>query len=212
MKRVAMVVAVMALAGCRHAPPPEVTGRYQGRALFTCCNIHYESDEVSDANYYVGSTVPFGTPVTVENVTAHSVTFVAEGTKITLLHRYGQEQESMQQYFDKMLLAEDPKPRVAGLAQSVQDAIREARVEQGMTREQVITALGYPATHKTPSTAAREWTYWFNRWVTYKVAFDESGRVTNVIGRPAPTRDQPIKEDAPPPPPSKGTKPKAGKP
>ena len=65
MKRITMVVAIIALAGCRPAPSPEMLRAYQSRSLFTCCNMHYEGDETSDANYYVGTTLPFGTPVTV---------------------------------------------------------------------------------------------------------------------------------------------------
>ena len=64
-----------------------------------------------------------------------------------------------------------------------------------MTREQVILSLGYPATHRTASISAPEWTYWYNRWVTYKVEFDDKGVVANVVGRPAPTHDQPIQPD-----------------
>ncbi|MET0151571.1 MAG: hypothetical protein ABW298_03030 [Candidatus Binatia bacterium] len=31
-----------------------------------------------------------------------------------------------------------------------------------------------------------QWTYWYNRWVTYKVVFDDAGEVGEVVGRPAP--------------------------
>ncbi len=59
-------------------------------------------------------------------------------------------------------------------------------------------AIGYPATHRTPSTASNDWLYWYNRFVTYRVQFDADGKVSNVVGRPAPTHDQPIPA-APPP-------------
>ena len=59
-----------------------------------------------------------------------------------------------------------------------------------MTREQVLLSLGYPATDRTPSLQDREWTYWYNqRGDRYKVAFDEAGKVSDVIGRPAPTAE-----------------------
>ena len=68
-----------------------------------------------------------------------------------------------------------------------------------MTRDQVILSLGYPPTHRTPSLREREWTYWYNRWVTYKVVFGDSGKVADVVGRPAPTAQMPIANaDAPP--------------
>ncbi len=198
MRRMAIVVVVAALWGCKPALPPEVLHEYQSRSLVTCCNIHYEGEEINDANYYVGQTVPLGTPVQVQKVGRDSITFLADGRKLTLVRKYGTEQESFQQYLDKVLVAGDPKARVARFPRAVQDAIRDGRVERGMTREQVILALGYPPAHRTPSLTAGEWLYWYNRWVTYKVLFDDAGVVTQVVGRPAPTTDQPIQVESKP--------------
>jgi hypothetical protein len=200
MRRAAVwIVAVAAVAGCRgRAVPPEVLREYQGRSLMTCCNIHYEGNEINDANYFVGATIPAGTPVQVQAMTSDSVSFLADGKQLTLLHRYGTEQESMQQYVNKVLVPDDPKARLATFPKSAQQAIRDGRVERGMTKEQVIMSLGYPPTHRTASTTANEWTYWYNRWVTYKVQFDDQGLVSNVVGRPAPTQDKPIEPDPTP--------------
>ncbi len=195
MKRLAIAVALGALVGCKAAVSPEVSREYQSQSRMTCCNIHYESDEINDANYFVGSTLPAGTPVQVQAVGSASVTFLADGKKLTLYHRYGTAQESFRQYLDKILVSEDPKLRVSSFPRSVQQAIRDGRVEPGMTREQVILSLGYPPTHRTPSTTANEWTYWYNRWVTYKVQFDDQGVVSTVVGRPAPTQNQPVQAD-----------------
>jgi len=192
MRPLAMLGVLAVLAGCSTGVPPEVLSEYQSRTLYTCCNIHYEGAEITDANYFVGSTLPLGSPVGVEELTSESVTFSAGATVLTLYHSYGTEQESAREYFDKVLVTHDPKKKVAGFPQAVRDAIRDARVERGMTREQVIMSLGYPATHRTPSTSTSEWTYWYNRWITYKVQFDEGGRVSNVVGRPAPTQDRPV--------------------
>jgi hypothetical protein len=198
MRRVTfLLMAVAALGGCKPALSPELQREYQSRSLATCCNIRYESADVSDANYCVGSTLPLGTPVQVQSVGRDSVTFLADGKTLTLSHKYGAEQESLRQYLDKVLVTDDPKARVARYPRAVQEAIRDGRVERGMTREQVILALGYPPTHRTPSTTASEWTYWYNRWVTYKVVFDADGKVSNVVGRPAPTQDRAIEAEVP---------------
>jgi len=197
MKRLLVVVAAVAAVGC-HRTSPELMQAYQGRSLMTCCNIHAEGEDINDANYYVGSLVPAGTPVQVQSVSNDSITFTAAGRKLTLHHQYGAAQESMRQYIDKVLVADDPRARIAGYQPAVQDAIRDGRVERGMTRDQVILALGYPATHRTPSIEGSDWLYWYNRWVTYRVVFGADGKVSDVVGRPAPTHDQPIPE-APPP-------------
>ncbi len=209
MKRFAVVVVVGVLAACKPALTPETLQQYQSRTLYTCCNFYHESDAINDANYHVGTIVPLGSPVQVQAAGRNSITFTAAGTKLTLSHDYGKDQEPFQQYVDKVLVPGDPRSKLASFPRSAQDAIRDGRVEKGMTREQVILSLGYPATHRTPSTAAPEWTYWYNRWVTYKVAFDDTGKVANVIGRPAPTEDRPITPNAPPPRPT--SKPKKRK-
>src|SRR4029079_7327376 len=52
-------------ASCHHAaPPPSSPGTLQqlsGQSLFTCCNLHYENRDISDANYWVGKLLPAGT-------------------------------------------------------------------------------------------------------------------------------------------------------
>jgi hypothetical protein len=208
MRRIAFVGAVVLIAACKTAAPPGLLQEYQGRSLMTCCNIHYEGEEVNDANYFVGAMIPAGTPVQVQSMTGNSVTFTADRKKLTLVHTYGRDQESLQQYVNKILVPDDPKAELARFPHAVQQAIHDGRVEKGMTRQQVIMSLGYPPTHRTASTTSNEWTYWYNRWVTYKVQFDDRGVVSNVIGRPAPTQDQPIQ---PEPTPKPATHPKSKK-
>lgn len=204
MRRIALVGLMALVAACKQAAPPGLLQEYQGRSLMTCCNIHYETNEVNDANYFVGSTLPAGTPVQVQAMTGNSVTFTADGRTLTMVHSYGSAQESMQQWVSKILVPDDPKAKLATFPRSAQDAIREGRVEKGMTKEQVIMSLGFPPTHRTASVSDNEWTYWYNRWVSYKVQFDNQGLVANVVGRPAPTQDKPITPD-----PAPATKPAA---
>jgi len=198
LKRIVGAVILSGLLGCPATVPPEVLQKYQSKTLYTCCNIHHEKNDINDANYYVGTLLPLGTPAQVQGLGNRSATFSAGGTTLTLTQSYGTAQESFEVYLDKILVSEDPKAKVATYPQAVQDAIRDARVEKGMTRDQVILSLGYPPTHKTASLNDRLWTYWYNRYVTFQVAFDEAGKVSNVVGGSAPTTNVPI-PDAPAP-------------
>lgn len=208
-RRIAAVVLGCLLGGgCRRGPAPELRVQLDGRERFTCCNLHYESEDVSDANYWTGHNLPAGTPVTIESVGTDSVTFRAAELRITLHHEHGSDAEPLSRYLDKVLTKDDPRPRLAAYSSAVRRAIAAARVERGMTRDQVLASLGYPPTHRAASTQEREWTYWYNRWVTYKVVFDEAGRVADVIGRPAPTAEVPaVDADGS----AKGTQHKKGK-
>ncbi len=187
-----LALSAVVLSGCASRGAPLLLAHYQGQDLYTCCNIYYERDSSVDANYHVGTLIPYGSPVRVEKATANSLTVNAGGATVTLHHEYGGAQESAQQYFDKLLAREDPKPKVATYSKAVQAAIHESRVEVGMTRAEVITSIGYPPTHRTPDLAAPEWTYWHNRWLTYKVVFDQDGRVARFIGTRVPTANQTI--------------------
>ncbi|MGH7823023.1 MAG: outer membrane protein assembly factor BamE domain-containing protein, partial [Candidatus Binatia bacterium] len=185
----AAITAVVLLGvACRQPPPPEALKRLENRNLFTCCNLHYEGDEFTDANYFVGTRLPAGTPVRIDEIDEDSVTFVAGEVKLRLIHRFGKD-ESLQQYLSKVLVPANPRATIDAYPAAVRRAIEVGKVERGMTRDQVLASLGYPPAHRTPWLQDRTWTYWYSRWQTYQVVFDESGRVADVIGRPAPTAE-----------------------
>ncbi len=190
-RTITTVVLLTGIMACRPTASPEAVREWQSRTLFTCCNIRYEGQSVSDANYSIGSILPFGSPVTIDTMSGDSMTITSGGTKLTLTHSYGTGQENSQQYFSKVLVPTDPHTRFASFPKDVQSAISDGRVEKGMTKDQVIMSLGYPPTHRTASTDLNTWTYWQNRWVTYQVQFGDDGKVINLVGN-APTHNQPI--------------------
>jgi outer membrane protein assembly factor BamE (lipoprotein component of BamABCDE complex) len=212
-------LGVAALLGCRGALP-DVAPRFDSADRFTCCNLHYKGDELSDANYWIGTTLPVGTPVHIESATPESVTLVAGGEKLTLKHEYGTKEETFDQYVAKILVTSDPHHRIDEFPHEVQKAIAKGKVERGMTREQVLLSLGYPPGQQTPSLKSLEWTYWYSPADfasfgiyrrTYRVVFDQRGKVTDVVGRPAPTAQVTI-EHSDPVPPAPPKKPKKSSP
>jgi len=58
--------------------------------------------------------------------------------------------------------------------------IADGKAYVGMTKQGVMTALGYPAAHRTPSPDANTWTYWRDRFGNFTVQFDDKGLVTAV--------------------------------
>jgi hypothetical protein len=191
-KRVLVILVLGSVMGCRAAVPPQVLQQYQGRTFYTCCNIRYEGQDINDANYQVGAILPFGSQAQVQAMRGRSVTFLADGRTLTLTQSYGTAQESFEAYLAKILVSEDPRVRFASWPKGVQEAVSAGHVEKGMTREQVLMSLGYPPTHRTPSLNDRQWTYWYNRWVTFQVVFDDAGKVDQIVGSPAPTTNNPI--------------------
>lgn len=56
--------------------------------------------------------------------------------------------------------------------------VKQGKALKGMSKQGVMTALGYPAAHRTPSLDENEWIYWANRFKTKAVIFNESGKVS----------------------------------
>src|SRR5437867_5898212 len=99
-------LAFVAVAGCRNSPPPEVSRPVERPERFTCCNLHYDSDAISDVNYWTGTKLAAGTPVRIERLTDDSVTFSTGEVLLTLTRAYVTNGESFQQYLDKVLVVD----------------------------------------------------------------------------------------------------------
>ena len=191
--RLVVLAATVTLAACQG---PTVPSPLVGQTRYTCCNMHYERPKIDDTNYQKGVLIPYGTPVQISEVRKNTVKFKAAGhPEILLVQRWGRNKVPMEEYLDRIFLTEDPhtKTRTASAAASGKktnkrapervDAFRknieQGIVTEGMTREQVLTSLGYPPVHRTPSLDAPAWTYWENRWVSFIVYFD-GDRVSRV--------------------------------
>ncbi|MCE2915929.1 MAG: outer membrane protein assembly factor BamE [Rubrivivax sp.] len=84
---------------------------------------------------------------------------------------------------------EDPKAKITAAPPAIRAAIESFKVARGMTREQVIIAIGYPMSSENPSLDAKEWKYWLHSFSPFNVMFDAQGRVVSVESDPA-TLDQ----------------------
>lgn len=71
------------------------------------------------------------------------------------------------------------KVSYAGLSDVDREGIEQGKALRGMSKLGVKIALGYPATHRTPSLDSDMWIYWKNRFVTTSVRFEE-GKVVSV--------------------------------
>jgi hypothetical protein len=193
MRRLTLVIAVAALAGCMVKVPPELEKHYTGHTLYTCCNLYYQGDQMTDANYRDGEMLPLGTPVSVTELGPNSITFNAEGKVLTLKHLYGTQQEAYKQYFDKVLVEANRAEMVANFPPIIRKAIEDGRVEPGMKRGEVVLSVGFPPTDDNLSPEATTWKFWYSKGRSYSVVFDANGYVSDVVGEPAPTRGKPVR-------------------
>ncbi len=181
----ALAAAVVILAGCE-AMPNQPAGAAAVPALpsgYTCCNLHYENDWISDANWSSMPMIPAGASIKVLDYGRYRVHVEIDGRKMRLGLDYGRQQ-SLEAWARRIVVADDPRRTIAAWPAPVRDAVRAGKVAIGMSKEQVIVSLGYPPMHQTPSLDAPQWKYWHTGFGSFLVVWDSAGRVKDVIADP----------------------------
>src|ERR1700681_560448 len=166
------------------APPPAGSPGSQTlpRQGFACCVLHYSHDWINDGNYAELPMIPAGTPIEVLNYGSNRAYVKVDGKPMRLGHDYGRDQESLENWVNKVVVNDDPRPRIATYAPPVQAAIREGKVMVGMTREQAIASIGYPLTSENISLDAPMWRIWRSSHGEYQLNFGPDGRVKAITG------------------------------
>lgn len=184
-----LAVAAIALGACSLQRSP--LADLEGGRYFLCCNVRFNNRLSStDANYrypHGGANLPVGTRVTVVEVGSwHVVVRPATDSKeYAILLRYGRELVEPAVYFRDLLRETDPLPVLGEAPQLIRQAIVQAEIVPGMTREQVIMARGYPPRHRTASLDDDEWILYENPHYIDRVSF-RNGEVVAVVRGPAP--------------------------
>ena len=149
---------------------------------YTCCNFHHDRDWISDANWRYLPMIPAGAKIKVIDYGMNRASVEIDGKPMRIGQDYGRREESLQQFIQKLVVKTDPKARIAKYPEKVRSAIRDGKVILGMTREQVIIAVGYPPTHRTPSLDSSVWNLWASRTGRYEVHFNGKGNVEKLVG------------------------------
>jgi hypothetical protein len=155
----------------------------QGKTGFTCCNFHVAGDWISDANWFIHPKIPAGSPVRILEYGEFRVAIEVAGRPLFLGLDYGRKMH-VRDWASRMVLAENPEDRIAEWPDSVREAIREGRIELGMSKEQVVVSVGYPPAHATPSMDLAQWKYWYDTHGTYLVVWNDAGFVKDVLATP----------------------------
>jgi len=123
--------------------------------------------------------IPVNTPVKIGNF-RRGFTLVTQDSRKTILFEYDESRMGMTEdkYIDLITSAQPIK--IDDFSETDREGIKDGKVRVGMTKDGVRIALGYPATHKTSSLNENTWIYWTNRFKSFKVEFDEKGKVTKI--------------------------------
>ena len=178
--RIALTAVVaLLLASCAGAPggngTPEQTGSTRTRSTaslrsgFACCNLRYSGDQLSSSNYAQLPFIAVGTPVLIRAVDDAQAIVEINGQQMLLRPDPAHTRESLAQWLDKAVVAQDPRRRLEALPSGVRAAIQSGRVMKGMTRDQVIMSIGHPQPDDKKGLEAPSWRYWWSGFESFYV-------------------------------------------
>lgn len=170
--------------------PPVFAG---GKSVYNKYNIHVQDQIDRKGNHHYAASyanytnpgaghkiIPAGTPLIIKKKSRKEIVFLTQKDNLLIEFEYHEPRMGME--VDKYLdLITAPEPvSLSKFSKEDRKGIEEGKAYAGMTREGVLTALGYPAQHRTPSLNSGTWIYWTNRFGTLSVDFNAKGRVTKV--------------------------------
>lgn len=174
--RAAAMALLAALAHASNAQPL--------RDGFLCCNMRSDGSWISDINYLSSKQlVPVGTPVKITGYGRQRVLVELDGKKQAIGNDYSRSL-TLEAFAQRYVVDTNPALRLESFPPKVREAIKAGRLMRGMTREQVLMAVGYPITSYTPELDAPLWRYWISRSGEYQVFWTDDGRVDKVFGPP----------------------------
>lgn len=168
---------------------------------YLCCNLRSDGRWISDSNYAESGkfVIPAGTPIKALSYARYrvEVELPAGGSphasgRQTLANDYSRELP-MEDFARRWIVPEDPRRRLAEWPAEIRDAVTSARVMRGMTREQVLMAVGYPIASENPHLDQPVWRYWLWSFQPFTVHFNAQGLVQGVQ-TDADTRRRVVKE------------------
>jgi hypothetical protein len=163
-------------------PPPPPPGSGLPRQGIACCNLHFDKNWINDGNYAKFPMIPAGTPIEVQSYGKNRAFVSVSGKPMMLGHDYGREQETLDQWVNKIVVDQDPGPRISRYPRPVQDAIQAGKLMVGMTREQAIVAIGYPLTSENGPLESSTWKMWRSTHGEYDLNFGPDGRLASITG------------------------------
>lgn len=152
------------------------------RLGYACCNLRHTGEWISDQGSGEQAFIPLGTRVLVRNVEGYRAEIEAGEKPYVMGLDYGRKLEKTAEWVDKLVVLQDPSERLAKYPANVRTAIEAGRLLTGMTREQVLMAVGYPSTYDTPKLDATPWKMYWNR--TQYLIHWSGGKVSRIEAAP----------------------------
>ena len=169
---VAGAFAVSAIGCGGGGAPKNVNHLVNAPGIRTKVNLHPDEKDMQlySTNYQMPGLIPVCSEVTITEVSDKRVKFtVKESGRQYKLDRQGFLKEPWETYLDKLFGTDCPN--VSSMSEADQRGIKAGQAYEGMTKQGVIIAMGYPPDHATPNTESDTWRYWRNKFANYSIQF-----------------------------------------
>lgn len=160
-------------------PDPELLKAMEG-AAFTTLNLRYEGDWIGNGPVPELPFVPAGARLKVVEVGRDRAKVLVNGRKMRVGIDWTEGGETVQQFIARITSGDDPRPAMDAWPAAVREAVRAGRVMPGMTRQQVLTALGPPRPDLTRSLDGPEWAYGLQEGEEVFMVFADDGTLKAV--------------------------------
>ncbi len=120
-----------------------------------------------------GKILPFGSEIEFISATDSSIRFrdIDTGAEYRIVFDKAQMMMAIDDYMRKTFTTKSADDVAKDLKPSVYEKLRRGVVEEGMTRDMVLLAFGYPAPNRTSSLKDETWIYWDDILKSRRVVF-----------------------------------------
>ncbi|MCB9634519.1 MAG: hypothetical protein H6721_20540 [Sandaracinus sp.] len=174
------LLGILALPSCGGGAHYVVEGG--GGPVFLLTNLHPDARRtIYSVNYTAppgGQVLPMCTPVRIDRVAPREIRFTdlqSNRRYRYIVHRSSRApvEQHVQRYFGSACAD------ISAMTPEDQSGIQQGQIYQGMTKQGVILAVGFPPEHRTPSLDGDVWRYWRNKVNSFEVYFT-NGVVTGI--------------------------------
>ncbi|MFH0256643.1 hypothetical protein ACGRL8_06240 [Vibrio rumoiensis] len=150
------------------------------QTVYTQVNLHPDAarKKLFTLNYLQDGFIPRCTKVDIIETNSNVMTFKVAETGLEYMYVWhkatGDFQSGIVRDFGTTC------PTLSNLNTVDQKGIKEGRVYEGMTKQGVLNAIGYPPAHVTPTTDLNTWVYWKNRFNKMNILFNSQGLVESI--------------------------------
>jgi len=176
-----LFLVMFSLVSCKKVLKPEElpANIAVGATYYTQFVIRYEKGTHLTTNFRRGASIPVNTPVKLLNITSKTIEVEVDNSSQKLLVKNVEKHTGDDVYraFDKLFAKK--KVNLSKFTSLEITHINSGTVANGMRKDAVIVAIGYPPITETMNLDSNLWVYWSGRYNKFNVHF-KNGKVSKV--------------------------------